>query len=75
MADAIIELAGPEDLPVISKIYNQIFRPSRDVESFHRRFQVPHRVRIQAFPVVSPAKRIINSRIPGRKLLGLLRVA
>jgi GNAT superfamily N-acetyltransferase len=39
MADAIIELAGPEDLPVISKLYNQIFRPSRDLESFRRRFQ------------------------------------
>jgi GNAT superfamily N-acetyltransferase len=39
MADAIIELAGPEDLPVITKLYNQIFRPARDVESFRRRFQ------------------------------------
>jgi len=39
MADAIIDLAGPEDLPVIAKMYNQIFRPSRDLESFRRRFQ------------------------------------
>ena len=39
MADAIIDLAGPEDLPTITKLYNQIFRPARDVESFHRRFQ------------------------------------
>jgi GNAT superfamily N-acetyltransferase len=39
MADAIVDLAGPEDLPIISKLYNQIFRPARDVESFHRRFQ------------------------------------
>jgi GNAT superfamily N-acetyltransferase len=39
MADAMIDLAGPEDLPVITRIYNQIFRPARDVESFRRRFQ------------------------------------
>jgi GNAT superfamily N-acetyltransferase len=38
MADAIVELAGPEDLPIISKLYNQIFRPSRDEESIRRRF-------------------------------------
>ena len=39
MADAIIDLAGPEDLPVITDLYNHIFRPSRDAESFQRRFQ------------------------------------
>jgi GNAT superfamily N-acetyltransferase len=39
MADAIIDLAGPEDLPVICTLYNQIFRPPRDVESFKRRFR------------------------------------
>ena len=39
MADAIIELVGPEDLPVILKLYNQIFRPGRDLESFHRRYR------------------------------------
>jgi GNAT superfamily N-acetyltransferase len=39
MADAIIDLVGPEDLPVISSLYNQIFRPSRDTESFKRRFR------------------------------------
>ena len=38
MADAIVDLAGPEDLPIIVKLYNQIFRPGRDLESFHRRF-------------------------------------
>ena len=38
MADAIIELVGPEDLPVITQLYNQIFRPARDLESFQRRF-------------------------------------
>ncbi len=39
MADAIVELVGPEDLPVIVSLYNQIFRPPRDVESFKRRFR------------------------------------
>jgi GNAT superfamily N-acetyltransferase len=39
MADAIIEMVGPEDLPTIAQLYNQIFRPPRDVESFQRRFQ------------------------------------
>ena len=39
MADAIIEMVGPEDLPVIVQLYNQIFRPPRDLESFRRRFQ------------------------------------
>ena len=38
MADAIIELVGPEDTPVICSLYNQIFRPLRDVDSFKRRF-------------------------------------
>jgi GNAT superfamily N-acetyltransferase len=39
MADAIIELVGPEDMPVISSLYNQIFRPLRDADSFKRRFR------------------------------------
>ena len=39
MADAIIDMVGPEDLPVIVKLYNQIFRPSRDAESFLRRYR------------------------------------
>ncbi len=39
MADAIIDLVGPEDLPLICALYNQIFRPARDVESFRRRFR------------------------------------
>ena len=44
MADAIIEVAGPEDLPAIVKLYNQIFRPARDVESFQRRYLGRHNV-------------------------------
>jgi GNAT superfamily N-acetyltransferase len=39
MADAIVDLVGPEELPIIAKLYNQIFRPGRDLESFRRRFQ------------------------------------
>src|SRR5277367_3654931 len=39
MADAIIDLAGPDDLPVITELYNHIFRPARDADSFQRRFQ------------------------------------
>ena len=39
MADAIVELVGPEDMPVVVQLYNQIFRPARDLESFHRRFR------------------------------------
>jgi GNAT superfamily N-acetyltransferase len=38
MADAIIDIVGPEDLPDIVRIYNQIFRPTRDLESFRRRY-------------------------------------
>jgi GNAT superfamily N-acetyltransferase len=39
MADAIIERVGEEELPEISQLYNQIFRPPRDVESLRRRFR------------------------------------
>ena len=39
MADAIIDIVGQEDLPVIVDLYNQIYRPPRDLESFRRRFQ------------------------------------
>lgn len=39
MADVVIDMVGPEEIPVIADLYNQIFRPSRDVESFHRRYR------------------------------------
>jgi GNAT superfamily N-acetyltransferase len=39
MADAIIDIVGPEELPDIVRLYNQIFRPMRDMDSFRRRFQ------------------------------------
>src|SRR5262245_803616 len=38
MADVVIEPAADADLPVIVKLYNQIFRPARTAESFRRRF-------------------------------------
>ena len=44
MADAIIDIVGLEDLPVIVDLYNQIFRPARDVESFRRRYLGRHNV-------------------------------
>jgi GNAT superfamily N-acetyltransferase len=39
MADAIIERVGPEELPLIVQLYNQIFRPPRDLSSLQRRFR------------------------------------
>jgi GNAT superfamily N-acetyltransferase len=39
MADAIIDLVGPDEMPSIVQLYNQIFRPSRDLDSFRRRFR------------------------------------
>jgi GNAT superfamily N-acetyltransferase len=39
MADVVIDMVGPEEIPVIADLYNHIFRPSRDVESFHRRYR------------------------------------
>ncbi len=39
MADVVIDMVGPEEIPVIAELYNQIFRPARDVESFHRRYR------------------------------------
>jgi GNAT superfamily N-acetyltransferase len=56
MADAVIDIVGPEDLPVIVKLYNQIFRPMRAEESFQRRYLGRHNVlqmvaRIEDHPV------------------------
>src|SRR5262249_19061808 len=44
MADAIIDLVGPDDLAVIVQLYNQIFRPHRDEEHFQRRYLGRHNV-------------------------------
>ena len=39
MADVVIDLVGPDELPVLVQLYNQIFRPGRDLASFERRFR------------------------------------
>src|SRR2546422_5456642 len=39
MAAAIIGVVGPEELPEVVQLYNQILRPPRALESFHRRFR------------------------------------
>jgi GNAT superfamily N-acetyltransferase len=39
MADAVIDIVGPEDLPVIVRLFNRIFRPGRDADFFRRRYQ------------------------------------
>jgi GNAT superfamily N-acetyltransferase len=44
VADAVIDVIGPEELPVIVRLYNQIFRPLRDAESFRRRYLGRHNV-------------------------------
>jgi GNAT superfamily N-acetyltransferase len=44
MADAVIDIVGPEELPVIVRLYNQIFRPGRELASFQRRFVGRHNI-------------------------------
>ena len=39
MADAIIDVVGQDEMPTIVELYNQIFRPARDAESFVRRYR------------------------------------
>ena len=38
MADAVIDAIEQDELPVVVSLYNQIFRPTRTVESFRRRY-------------------------------------
>lgn len=38
MAEAVIDVVGTDELPLIVELYNQIFRPARDIDSFRRRF-------------------------------------
>jgi GNAT superfamily N-acetyltransferase len=44
MADAIVDVVGPEELPVVVQLYNQIFRPARNIEAFQRRHLGRHNV-------------------------------
>jgi GNAT superfamily N-acetyltransferase len=39
VADATIDIVGQDELPTIVEMYNQIFRPPRDEESFLRRYR------------------------------------
>ena len=38
MADAMIDVVGMEELPTIVELYNQVFRPTRPIDSFRRRY-------------------------------------
>jgi GNAT superfamily N-acetyltransferase len=38
MADATIDVVGMDELPMIVELYNQIFRPHRQIDSFRRRY-------------------------------------
>jgi GNAT superfamily N-acetyltransferase len=44
MADVTIDVLAPDDLAEIVGLYNQIFRPARDEEHFHRRYLGRHNV-------------------------------
>lgn len=44
MADAIIDIVGQDDLPVIVDLYNLIYRPAKDADSFRRRYLGRHNV-------------------------------
>ena len=39
MADATIDIVGLDELPTIVEMYNRIFRPARDEDSFLRRYR------------------------------------
>lgn len=44
MANADILVATNEDIPVLTRLYNEIFRPARDEQFFRRRFMGRHNV-------------------------------
>jgi GNAT superfamily N-acetyltransferase len=44
MADAVIEIVGLNELPVIVDLYNRIFRPVKDISYFRRRYQGRHNI-------------------------------
>jgi GNAT superfamily N-acetyltransferase len=39
MADATVDIVGLDELPTIVEMYNRIFRPARDEDSFLRRYR------------------------------------
>ena len=48
MANAKFDILGATDLDLIAGLYNQIFKPGRDLQFFHRRFQSRHNPLIMA---------------------------
>lgn len=44
MADALIDVVGVDELPMVVDLYNQIFRPARPLESFQRRYLGRHNI-------------------------------
>lgn len=44
MADAVIDVVGQDDLPQVVELYNQIFRPSRPIDDFRRRYLGRHNI-------------------------------
>ena len=44
MADAIVDVVGPDELALIVRLYNQIFRPTRDEAAFRRRYLGRHNI-------------------------------
>jgi GNAT superfamily N-acetyltransferase len=39
MSEAVFEVVGADQLPVIVEMFNKIFRPAKTLETFERRFQ------------------------------------
>ena len=44
MADAMIDVVGQDELPLIVELYNQIYRPQRNIEAFQRRYLGRHNI-------------------------------
>lgn len=44
MADAVIDVVGVDELPMVVELYNKIFRPAKTLESFQRRYTGRHNV-------------------------------
>lgn len=44
MADAVIDVVGMEEIPLIVELYNQIFRPIRTADQLRRRYLGRHNV-------------------------------
>jgi GNAT superfamily N-acetyltransferase len=44
VADAVVEIVGPEELTLVVQLFNRIFRPARDLEFFQRRYLGRHNI-------------------------------